>query len=69
MSSRKRDPESPKTLTNPDIHHGEPCFAGTRIPVRMIAGSLADGMTVEQILEEYPQLTAEDIQQALPHIR
>ena len=29
-----------------------PAFAGTRIPVRMIVGSLADGLTVEQIVAE-----------------
>jgi uncharacterized protein (DUF433 family) len=47
--------------TDPEVHHGEPCIAGTRIPVRMIVKSLADGLTVEQVLAEYPQLTSEDV--------
>lgn len=50
-----------------DIHHGEPCIKGTRIPVAMILGSLADGMTEEEILKAYPQLKAEDIRAALAY--
>ena len=51
----------------PDLHHGDPCIKGTRIPVAMIVGSLADGMTQEEIRKAYPQLTAEDIQAALAY--
>lgn len=50
-----------------DLHHGDPCIRGTRIPVTMIVGSLADGMTSREIREEYPQLTDEDIQAALAY--
>lgn len=50
---------------DPDLHHGDPCITGTRIPVATIVGSLADGMTSEEILEAYPQLTRADIQAAL----
>ena len=35
-----------------DVHHGDPCIKGTRIPVAMIVGSLADGMTSEEIRGE-----------------
>jgi uncharacterized protein (DUF433 family) len=51
----------------PDLHHGEPCIKGTRVPVATIVGSLADGMTPEQIHEAFPQLTREDIQAALAY--
>jgi uncharacterized protein (DUF433 family) len=51
----------------PDLHHGDPCIKGTRIPVAMIVGSLANGMTPEEIQEAYPQLTMEDIQAALAY--
>ena len=51
----------------PDLHHGEPCIRGTRIPVAMIVGSLADGMTVTQIREAYPQLADKDIRAALAY--
>jgi uncharacterized protein (DUF433 family) len=50
-----------------DIHHGDPCIRGTRIPVTTIVGSLADGMTIEAILEAYPQLAPADIQAALAY--
>lgn len=52
---------------DPDLHHGDPCIRGTRIPVRTVIGSLADGMSVEQIREAYPQLTADDVQAALAY--
>ena len=50
-----------------DIHHGEPCISGTRIPVSMIVGSVADGMTFDEILDAYPQLKRESIQAALAY--
>ncbi len=49
------------------VHHGEPCIKGTRVPVRMIIGSLADGMTADQILAEYPQLQPRDVSAALAY--
>ena len=53
-----------RIVVEPDLHHGDPCFKGTRIPVAMVLGSLADGMTPEEIQEAYPQLKMEDIQAA-----
>ena len=50
---------------DPAVHHGDPCIAGTRIPVSVIVGSVADGDSFEQILHSYPQLAREDIQAAL----
>lgn len=50
-----------------DIHHGEPCIKGTRIPVAIVIGSLADGMTPEEIRAAYPQLTGEDVRAALSY--
>ncbi len=47
------------------IHHGEPCIAGTRVPVSIIVASIADGDTSDQILDAYPQLTPDDIKAAL----
>jgi len=47
------------------IHHGDACIAGTRIPVSVIVGSVAEGDAWEQILASYPQLKREDIQAAL----
>lgn len=60
-----RVPWRGRIVIAPDIHHGDPCIRGTRIPVAMILGSMADGMTAREIKEAYPQLTDEDIQAAL----
>ncbi len=50
-----------------EIHHGDPCIKGTRIPVSIIMGSLADGMTFDEIYHYYPQLMKEDIQAVLAY--
>jgi uncharacterized protein (DUF433 family) len=50
---------------DPKVHHGDPCIAGTRVPVSVIVGSVADGDSFDQILRSYPQLAREDIQAAL----
>jgi uncharacterized protein (DUF433 family) len=54
-----------RILIDPAIHHGEPCIRGTRVPVSVIVGSIADGNTPEQILGAWPQLTSEDVKAAL----
>ncbi|HUK91523.1 MAG TPA: DUF433 domain-containing protein [Blastocatellia bacterium] len=38
---------------NPDIHHGTPVITGTRVPVSIIVGSLAGGMSKEDVCTEY----------------
>jgi uncharacterized protein (DUF433 family) len=52
---------------DPEVHHGEPCIKGTRIPVSMIVGSIADGMSFDEILDAYPQLKKESVQAALAY--
>lgn len=52
---------------NPEVCHGKPCIAGTRIMVTNILSQLAGGYTFEQILEGYPELTHEDIVAALEY--
>ena len=50
---------------DPDILGGKACIRGMRISVSLIINLVANGMTVEEILDEYPDLEAEDIQHAL----
>ncbi len=50
---------------DPDILGGKACIRGMRIPVSLIVNLVANGMTVEEILKEYPDLEPEDIRQAL----
>ena len=54
-------------IIDQDLHHGDPCIKGTRIPVVTIVGSLADGMTAAEIIAVYPQLDAIKIQAALAY--
>jgi uncharacterized protein (DUF433 family) len=56
-----------RIVVAPDLRHGEACVKGTRIPVTTIIGSLADGMTHQDIREAYPQLLEEDLQAALAY--
>ena len=46
---------------DPKICHGQACIKGTRIPVHQIVGMLANGDTIESLLNAYPQITREDI--------
>ena len=46
---------------------GVPCVRGLRIPVATVVGMVAEGMTVEEILADYPDLEAGDITEALQY--
>ncbi len=50
---------------NPEIRFGRPCIRGMRITVSDILGWLATGMTIEDIIEDFPELNEEDIKAAL----
>ena len=52
---------------NPNVCFGKPCIRGTRIWVSLILDYLASGMTIEEIIEEYPHLTHEDILAAIAY--
>ncbi|MCK4662371.1 MAG: DUF433 domain-containing protein [Bacteroidales bacterium] len=44
-----------------NICHGKPCVRGMRWPVEVIIDMLGSGMTIEQIVEDHPELEREDI--------
>ena len=50
---------------DPAICGGEPVFKGTRITLRTVLASLAEGDAAEDILGDFPSLTAEDIKAAI----
>jgi uncharacterized protein (DUF433 family) len=52
---------------DPQIMGGRACIRGMRIPVSLVVKLVANGMTLEQILREYPDLEAEDVHQALQY--
>lgn len=49
---------------DPDVQHGQPMIRGTRVPVAVVVGSLAGGMSFEEVQREY-DVTVEDIRAAL----
>jgi uncharacterized protein (DUF433 family) len=54
-----------KIEINPKICHGKPVIRGTRVMVCTILGALGAGDSIEDILEDYPNITREDIRAAL----
>ena len=54
-----------RVTVNPNQMGGVPCIRDLRIPVASIVGSVADGMSEMEILEAYPDLSVEDIHEAL----
>ena len=59
--------ETPRKYTritvNPEQMGGVPCLRGLRIPVATVVGMVAEGMTRDAILDAYPDLTVEDIEE------
>ena len=56
-----------RITVEPDKMGGMPCIRGLRIPLATVVGMIADGMSEEDILKDYPDLETEDIRQALQY--
>lgn len=54
-----------RITTDPEVMGGLPCIRGLRMPVATVVAMVADGMTTDEILAEHPDLTPEDIHEAL----
>ena len=54
-----------RIVSDPEILAGKPCIKRTRISVEMILEWIASGASRDDIVKSYPQLTAEDVEQAL----
>ena len=52
---------------DPRVCSGKPCIRGTRIYIAIILDGLAEGLTPEQMIDHYPQLTPDDIRAALAY--
>jgi len=53
-----------RIVLEPAVSHGKPVIRGTRVPITVVVGSLAGGMTFEEVQREY-DVTADDIRAAL----
>ena len=56
-----------RIAVDPRICFGKPCVRGTRIWVSLLLDFLASGATIEEILEDYPQLIREDVLAAIAY--
>ena len=54
-----------RITVRPDQMGGVPCIRGLRIPVATVVGLVAQGMSAEEILAEYPDLEIEDVREVL----
>jgi uncharacterized protein (DUF433 family) len=54
-----------RIIRDQGICGGEPVFKGTRVTLRTVLASLADGDSVEQILQDFPSLKPEDVHSAI----
>mgnify|MGYP001353618317 CR=1 FL=1 len=57
-----------RIVIDPNIMVGKPVIKGTRVPVETIVRLLGQGMTQKELLEDYPNLTKEDIKAALDYV-
>ena len=56
-------------VSSPDVLRGRPRIKGTRIPVSLVLGYLADGSMFEDIVKEFPDLTHDQIAACLDYAR
>ncbi len=56
-----------RIAVDPQVCFGKPCIRGTRIWVSLLLDFLASGATLEEILENYPQLKREDVLAAIAY--
>lgn len=56
-----------RITVDPAICHGKPCIRGHRIWVSLVVDLLADGMTVEQVIEQYPGLESDDVRACMAY--
>lgn len=52
---------------NPNVMGGQACIRGMRIPVSLIVNLVANGMTQDEIIKEYPDIEPEDIKESLKY--
>ncbi len=54
---------------NPNVCHGKPCIRGMRWTVEIIIDLLGSGMSIDEILEDHPELEKEDIFASLQYAK
>jgi uncharacterized protein (DUF433 family) len=59
--------EFERITQNPAVMGGKPCIRGMRVTVGMIVGQIGAGVSIEELLADYPYIEREDIMQALQY--
>ncbi len=59
--------QHPRIAINPEVMLGKPVIKGTRITVELILEKLAQGGTIEYLLDGYPHISEEDIRAAIAY--
>ncbi len=59
----------PIITSNPNLMHGTPCFAGTRVAVRTFFDHLEAGYTIDGFLEQFPTVRREQVVRLLAALR
>ena len=54
-----------RVVQDPNILVGKPVIKGTRIPVDLILKKLAQNISIDEVLKDFPRLTKEDVQAAI----
>jgi uncharacterized protein (DUF433 family) len=57
--------ELDRITLDPAVMGGKPCIRGLRVTVGMIVGQIGAGLSIEEVLKDYPYLEREDVLQAL----
>jgi uncharacterized protein (DUF433 family) len=60
-------PLEERIVTDPAVLLGKPIIRGTRVPVYLIVGLVEAGQAAEQIVDDYPDLTIEDVEAAVAY--
>ena len=60
-------PRNERIVTDPAVLLGKPIVRGTRVPVWLIVGLVEAGQSPEQIVDDYPDLTVDDVEAAVAY--
>ncbi len=63
----KRPTSKSRVTVDPGVCGGRPCIRDTRIEIAVVLDGLAEGLSIEDIIDHYPQLTREDVLAALAY--
>jgi uncharacterized protein (DUF433 family) len=57
---------APRIVVDPNVRFGKPVIKGTRVPVHLLVGQLASGLSIDEVAAEY-SVTVEDVRAALSY--